>query len=349
MKKNLFIIIVILIIFYSCKKENTEKPSATQFSTKGFFILNEGNYTWSNSSLSFYDEQNRTIENDIFYKINNVTLGDVAQDIKLINNKLYVTINNSGIIYVLNATTCKHIKTIQNLTSPRYILPINDSIAYISDLYDKNITIINTITDNIVGKIFIGNSTESMIKYNQQVFCTSWSFNNKIYVLNSQNHQLIDSITVGLQPKKLQIDKFGQIWVLCDGGYYGNPIGHEKSSLWKINPQSLSSEKIIECPDKNFSATCFTLNPTGDSIYLVWKNVYKFSIFDTIFPAQPFIYSTNSSTFYNIVHHPYLPHIIICDAKNYVVPGQINIYSTQGQFIDSKQVGIIPNTICFNY
>lgn len=342
---NKFIIILSLfIIFSSCKKE--DKTENTTITSNGFFIVCEGNYTWGNSSLYFYDENNNQIQQDIFYNANHTTLGDVAMDMKIINGKGFITVNNSGLIYVIDPTNAKHIATIGGLTSPRYILPINDSIAYVSDLYSPDITIINTKTYQKTGNVHIGNSTESMIKLQNKVFACSWSFNRKIYVINITQNTCKDSITVGLQPNSIVLDKSGFLWILCDGGYSGNPAGHENPSLWKINPQNNQIIQHFTFASNTYPANSLVINNQLDTLYYICHNVYKMSMNDSILPTEPFIYSENAN-FYSISTHPIKPWIIINDAKNYTSNGETTIYNTQGVRISKNTVGIIPRTICY--
>ena len=62
---------------------------------KGVFVLNEGTYTFANASLSFYDPEADTSANQLFYKVNGAPIGDVAQSLALINDQLYIVVNNS--------------------------------------------------------------------------------------------------------------------------------------------------------------------------------------------------------------------------------------------------------------
>ena len=344
MNKINILIIIILATFISCKKEQS---NPTNYNIKkGFYIVNEGNFTWGNSSLSFYNEENNTIENDVFYKANNAVLGDVGNDMKIINNKGFICVNNSGLIYVINPKNCKHIATIADLVSPRYILPVNDSLAYVSDLYSPYITIINTNKLTKYSTINVGTSTEAMIKVENKVFVTSWSFNHFVYVINCINHSVIDSISVGLQPQSIVVDKNNDIWVLCDGGYPGNPIGHEAPSLWQISANTHQIKNKIVFPSANYSARSLIINKNADTLAFIYKDVYVFSINDTVFPSHSWLSSINNN-FYSIWYHPEKPWIIISDAKNFVKNGEVYIYNKNRQLIANFEAGIIPSAFCY--
>jgi len=333
-----------LVIFSSCKKE--DKPIETSISSSGFFIVCEGNYTWGNSSLCFYDESRKQIQQDIFYNTNQAPLGDVAMDMKIINEKGFITVNNSGLIYVIDPTTTKHIATISGLTSPRHLLSTNENTAYVSDLYSPDITIINTKTYKKTGSVHIGNSTESMVKWQNKVFACSWSFKRKVYVIDITQNTCTDSITVGLQPNSIVLDKNGFLWILCDGGYAGNTAGHESPSLWKINPLNNQVVKHFTFASIAYPANSLVINNNSDSLYYISHNVFKMSVNDSILPVQPFI-SAGNANFYSMSIHPTKPWVIVNDAKNYTSNGEMDIYNTQGTLISKNTVGITPRTICY--
>ncbi|MCX7862978.1 MAG: hypothetical protein N2449_08285 [Bacteroidales bacterium] len=341
---RIYFILFFYLILFSCKKEN---HNVTQIKNlQGIFIVNEGNFTWGNSSLSFIDENNLSVTNDIFFKANQVTLGDVAMDMKIIHNFGFIVVNNSGIIYIVNPENSKHIATIGNLTSPRFILPINDTTAYVSDLYSPYISIIHTKKFIKTGQIWVGSSTEALVKFQHKVFVTSWSFKSKVYVIDCEQSKVIDSILVGKQPQSIVSDKNGHIWVLCDGGYPGNPIGHDKPSLWIINGQTHDVVRTIIFPNKDASARSLSINQTGDTIAFIFKHIYRMAISDTLFPTSPFI-TASKQNFYTVWHHPSKPWVIATDAKNYVSNGDVYIYHTIGNVIAINEAGIIPSAICY--
>ncbi len=345
MKTKIVFTLIIIIFFHSCKKEYNDIQTQVQ-NTKGFFIVNEGNFTWGNSSLSFYDEQTHRVNNDIFYKANQTVLGDVAMDMKIIHNRGFIVVNNSGLIYVVDPVTVKHLATIGNLTSPRYILPINDTLAYVSDLYSRYITVIHTTKLIKYSQIWVGSSTEAMIKVMNKVFVTSWSFKEKVYVIDVLQHHVIDSIIVGKQPQSIVSDKHNNVWVLCDGGYPGNPIGQEAPSLWKINSQNHQVERSIYFPSSQYSARSLVINFTKDTLAFIYKHIYHMAINDTLLPPAPLI-SSSMQNFYTLWYHPLKPWLIVSDAKNYVANGDVLIYNLNGQQLYKFQSGVIPSAFCY--
>ena len=133
-------LISLSVAFSSCKKD-TILQHDNEFNKGGIFIVNEGNFSSANASVTYYDPDNDSIINDVFYRANKVPLGDVAQHLSIYKNTAYITVNNSGLVYGVDKYNMKFEGMVSGLVSPRSTLIINDQKAYISDFSSKFITI----------------------------------------------------------------------------------------------------------------------------------------------------------------------------------------------------------------
>jgi len=349
MKKTNAIILILLLFVASCHKDNPPPEPNPDELGKGIFIINEGNYNSGNASLTYYESETKKTTNQLFYKQNNAPLGDVAQSITVYGERAYIVANNSGLIYIINRKTAKYEGKITDLVSPRHILFIDDNKAYISDLSSSKLTIINPQDFTILGKIEIGRTSEEMLKIGDEVFIANWSAynqsktNNQIMIVNSLQDILIDSITVGIEPNSMVIDKNGMLWVLCSGGFENT----EKASLWQINPAERKVLQTIVFPDINNSPTALEINKEGDRLYFINQSVFRMSINETQIPTEPFIQGVAELP-YAISVDKQNNEIYLTDALDYTRDGLVYRFNPEGQILDTISVGIIPGSIGFN-
>lgn len=358
MRKLLYILIGVLGLF-SC----SESPVDTVFfdftGNRGVYIVNQGNFMYGNSSLSFYDPATKRVVNHVFQARNGAPLGDVAQSMTIWNNLGFVVVNNSGKIYIIDSSTAEFKGSISGLSSPRYIHIINSEKAYVTDLYARKITIFNPSTFRITGEIPVGNSksefnqhpTEQMVQYKNLVFTNCWSYDNKILVIDTNTDQLIDSIEVLKQPNSLVIDKENKIWVLTDGGFEGNPYSYEKPGLLKIDAETREIERSFRFAlGEHPLSLC--LNAEGDSLFFLNRHVWKMAVIDKKLPEQAFITSANTNLyggFFSLAVDPSNSEIYVGDAIDHAQNGVVHRYNRSGKLIDEFKVGISPGGFAFKF
>jgi hypothetical protein len=363
-------LLFLLIPVQSCMNDETwvekQKPNLdTEKVLKdgGVLILNEGNFMYGNASLGYYNSRTKEIQNDIFYRQNGVPLGDVAQSAVIYGGEIYIVLNNSGKIMVLNFGKYPALKAfdfthkIIGLQSPRYISFIDSSKAYISDLYAKSISILDPTQYSITGTINIANGnpdfyqhpSEQFVIFEGEVFTNCYSFDNKLLVIDPETDRLTDSIEVLQQPNSMVLDKYGKIWVLCDGGYEGSAYGDTQPGLVRIDARSHTVEKIFILPEDNWpSKLC--MNRNADTLYFINGDVWRMPVDADQIPKESFIQSvTGSQTrlFFGLGVDPLTSDVYVSDAIDHVQSGVVYRYTADGEGVDTFQVGIIPGFFCF--
>jgi hypothetical protein len=319
-------------------------------------ILNEGNFTYSNASVSYYGPRTGQVENQVFYNANGFPLGDVALSISVHNGKAYAVINNSGKVLVFNPDNFKHISTISGLASPRYICFVNDQKAYVSDLYSPYISIIDPGSDQVTGSIHLGAGSEQMQAYGGFVYVCSWSYHDKVYRINHQTDRVTDSLTLTRQPNSMVLDADNKLWVLSDGGFQGSPDGQVAPALTRIDAESFRIERVYTFPSMASSPTRLCINGRRDTLFFLngaWgsgqvmgSGVYAMPVNAASLPSEALI-PEKGKLFYGLGIHPLSSNIYVSDAIDYMQPGMVYRYSASGLPIDSFKADISPQFFYF--
>jgi hypothetical protein len=336
-------ILVFCGALWSCRKDKPDSQTQPiiQFGNNGAVLIsNEGNFQFANASVSRYDKQSGQVIENYYSSINNEPLGDICQSITLFNGKYYIVMNNSSRVIVVNAATFKKETEITGLTSPRYFLPISNNKAYVSDLYHNSITIVNLADNTISGSIALVAGTEQMLSVYGKVYVTSL-FNDYVYIINSSNDQLLDSVHVAYASNSICQDYKGMIWILCTG----DSLTHKPSALFKLNPLNNNIAYSYYFSGNNapwrLKATVY-----NDTMYFINKHVYRIAARDSVINPTLFV-NGNNKTFYGLGVDPVNSEVYISDAIDYMQKGLIYRYSSDGSQISQFRAGVIPGDFYF--
>ena len=351
-----------VLLLAACESSGpAEKEDFDTGGSAGVFCLCEGNMNAGNASLSYYDPAARTVQNEVFYRANGAKLGDVAQSIFLREGRVFIPMDNSGVIWAIDADTFRvegkleaassqHPDENNHIVAPRYIHFLNDEKAYVTQIWDPRIYIVNPRTYEITGYIqtdmdFETGSTEQMVQYDKYVFTNCWSYQNRILVIDTETDTVCDEITVGIQPTSLVMDKYNKIWTVTDGGYEGSPYGHEAPSLYCIDAATRKVEKQFKFKFGDWPSEV-QLNGTRDTLYFINKAIWRLPVTATNFPVKPFVPYQNT-LYYGLTVNPFNSEVYVADAIDYVQDGVILRYSPEGELLDEFYVGIIPGAFCW--
>lgn len=342
---NLIIILFIFLFAFACRKDKPAQkliPEINISNKGGVYITNEGNFLFGNAKVSYYDIASATVTEDLYQPANNESLGDVCQSMCLFNGKAYIVVNNSAKIVVVNPLTFVKIATIRGLTSPRYILPVSNSKAYVTDLYANSIAVVDLSSNTVTSHIICTGWTENLVLVYGKAFVTNL-YRDKVYVINTSTDVVEDSIQIGYGSNSIKQDKNGKIWVLCSGNQNKNIF----AGLYCINPITNQVEHAFQFNKATDAPNNLNINNTNDTLYFLNKGVYQMSIFDTSLPNRAFIAQGNSN-FYGLAIEPLSGILYVADAIDYVQKGKIYRYKPDGTLINSFLAGIIPGNFCFN-
>lgn len=349
--KTLTLITLIFTLCHSCMEWEYGLEENFSLSGSGLFIMNEGNFQYGNATLSFYNPETKKVENEIFYRANGMKLGDVAQSMTIRDSLGWVVVNNSHVVFAIDLNTFKEVGRITNLTSPRYIHFISDEKAYISQIWDNRIFIVNPKRFEITGHIecpgmtMETGSTEQMVQYGKYLYVNCWSYQNRILKIDTERDSVVGELEVGIQPTSLVIDCNNKLWTVTDGGYEGSPYGYEAPSLYKIDAETFTIEAQFKFRHGD-SPSEIQINREKNRLYWINNDIWDMSVDAERLPIKPLI-KEQQTIYYGLTVAPDNGEIYVADAIDYQQQGKIFRYSTSGELIDEFYVGIIPGAFCW--
>jgi hypothetical protein len=339
--RGYFLMLLLLSLVFNCCKDEP-KPNLVSDVKKGqgLFVVNEGTFTSGNASLYYINLSSDSLnkETDLFKLKNNRPLGDIFQSMSFINNKAWLVVNNSSKIEVINPENIASIATIKNLRSPRYSLEINTEKVYVTDLYANVIHIIDSKNYTKIGEIKCSGWTEEMIAFQNQVWVTN-HHSDYVYLINTMDDKIIDSIKVAYGGSSILKDKHDVIWVLCSG----DAIKKKTGGLFGINALTKKIEKQWLFTQPDFNPIKLIQNAANDSLYYIHNGIYSLSKTANILSNNPLIPQPNGSSFYGLTIQTSTGIIFVADALDYVSQGKVSLFTPKGLLIKSYKVGVNPS------
>ena len=340
-------------LFSGCMDNDPEiLPEARPEQGKSLFVLCEGNFQYGNASLSLYDTESGTVNDNVFYAANGQRLGDTAQSMTLHDGTLWIVVNGSHVIFAVDPATVKEKGRVtgESVVSPRYIHFVSDDKAYVTQMYDSRILIVDPKQYAVTGSIDTGMesssaSTEQMVQIGGYVFVNCWSYQKKVLKIDTASDKVTAALEVGVQPASMCSDADGRLWVLTDGGYPGNPVGDEPARLVRIDPESFTVEKEFVFAE-DASPSDLQVSEDGRSLYFLDGDIWKMDIGASELPSEPYIV-TDASYLYALTVNPATGDIYAADAMDFSQAGVVSRYSPDGKLTDEFNVGVCPGAFCW--
>lgn len=300
----------------SCTPDEVVDPPV-ETASKRLLVLNEGNFQRGNASLSALNLDTHQMQHKVFERSNGRSLGDVAQSIHYINEQLFVVLNNSGRIEVLNPDDYSSIATIEGFTSPRYVLPIDDERAIVSDLYANALTVINVQTHQKTGTIKLHGWTENMVLLEDDIVTTNMR-HNKVYVLDKSTLNLQDSIAIGGLSEELFVGEDDAIWVLRMSD---QAKGTEAAWLeMDMKQRKVVDSIIVPTEGTTYSASSSYSAKHATCWFVLSGDVHQFDVANKTLQSSV-IRPETGETFYNLLVQD--DFLWLTDVGNYNERGQL--------------------------
>lgn len=338
----------------------------------GMYLVNEGNMGSNKCTLDYLDYTEGIYMRNIYPERNPTIvkeLGDVGNDVQIYGNKLYIIVNCSNKVEVLDARTGVRIKQIE-IPNCRYIC-FRREHAYVSSyvagvLIDPNAPLgavfkIDTASLQVVDKVTVGYQPEEMVVLGDYLYVANSGgyrvpyYDNTVSVVEFEGFRQEQQIVVGLNLHRIKADKYGKLWVSSRGNYNDiySPYGSVPSNLFVLDKRVGYNEMILT---DTINVPCSNMAIHGDSLYLYshdYDNITQQSTltYGIINIKTKKVVSKNFITDgtekeikmpYGISIHPETGDIYVTDAKNYVSTGTLSCYNKEGKRKWRVSTGDIP-------
>ena len=317
--------------------------------TIDYFNIREGYYL-----RNIYPERNPEIVKE---------LGDVGNDLQIHDGKLYAVINCSNFVEVMDVRTARHLGSI-NIPNCRYITFSGDK-AYVSSYagpvqIDPNarpgkVVEIDTETLQITREVTVGYQPEEMVATGGRLYVANSGgyrfpdYDRTVSVIDLDSFQVVDTIDVAINLHRMELDRYGRIYVSSRGDYYGTG-----ADVFVIDSRTgtvtgnlgISANEMYLCGDSIY------LTGSGWS-YTTQSNRATYTIYDT---KKGRIVSDNFITDgtdqeiklpYGVAVNPETKEIYISDATDYVTPGYLYCFTPDGKMKWKVRTGDIPGHFAF--
>ncbi len=333
-------------ILISCHKDKSTPQPATPV-TDGFYILNQGLFNANNSTLSFYSYSTKAVSADVFSAANARGLGDTGNDIEIYGSKMYIVVNVSSTIEVVDPKTAKSIKQIKLFNGatgrePRYVAFYKGN-AYISS-YDGTVAVLDTATLGVSKNITVGRNPEQLVVANGKLYVANSggldypNYDKTVSVIDLATGTVTKTLTVADNPQNVGTDNNGNVYVLSAGNY-----GDVGPSLAVIDDNT----DVVKS-QTDFDGSGMVVQ--GDNAYFITSTgtIKVYNVKTQTVTTDNFITDgTVITTPYSLAVDGGTGEVFVTDAKDYTSAGAVYAFDKSGKKEYSINVGITPGKLAF--
>lgn len=343
-----FLFALVALLHLSCKKDKDPEVTAPASLSGGFLVLHEGLFQHNNASLWWVPADGATPTTDFFEQKAGRSLGDTGNDMQRYGNKIYIVVNVSSTIEVLNASTgasVGHISMIEGSTpkQPRFIT-FHGSHAYVS-CYDGFVDVIDTASLSVVQRIPVGANPEHLVVSNNKLFVANSgglnfpNVDSTISVISLASHSEITRITVGPNPGKVCIDGFGNVYAVSRGDYAAIP-----AKLHRIDQQN-------NIKTATYSFEIDDVVPYNNGLIIFRNNTgiqgFAFDPLTEQCSSSPTIQFNGITTYYGAKYRSSNASWYVFDANGYTMNGFVKQFDGNSNLVRNYHVGLNPTSILF--
>ena len=328
-----------------------ETPTISQFPAHGAIVLNEGGWGNNEAELSVIDYSDMTVSNSFFSKKNGRGLGDVAQDVVVYGNKVYVAVWGSNSVEAIDRITGRSTRIDMDNRGPRYIACEGGKV-YVTCYTPASVVRIDTASLQIDATCLLsGAQPEGLCIVGGTIYVVnSWkkdSAGNPIYdstlsVVDKNSFSETQKVTIGLNPQKVKVVDNSYIVVSYSGNYGDQPGGLAILNLGDMSINRISGN--ISNIDTYNGKIYYYAHNNGQA----WDGRINIVDGQTLQESSITVSETSS---YSAQYYPYAINVnptsgeIYVAGAQYGANGDVYCFSQAGSLKWKAEVGPLPSKI----
>jgi hypothetical protein len=255
--RNSAIISIILVLLFSCKKPTLNQDEVPTTITNSFLVLNEGLFQHNNSTLTYFNWNTHQQHDNIFEAKNGWGMGDTGNDMGIYGEKLFIVMNNSHVVHVLNRHSGRLLEQIHLHengigASPRNLAFFQGKV-YVS-AFNGYLYKIDTTSLHVENKIQLGTNPDQMCVVQNELWVSNSGGlttvgDSTVSIVDLSSFTEIQKVVVGLNPGSLVYDDMGTVYAVSRGNYMG--------ILSKIVKLDASSKSVVMSENRAISSLRF--------------------------------------------------------------------------------------------
>jgi YVTN family beta-propeller protein len=339
----------------SCKKDNNESTEQNSLAkdivaaeegtdARYIYILNEGVWGGNDASLDRIAVATGEYQSDVFASKNGRGLGDVANDIQIYGRKMYIVVNSSNIVEVLDPDNARSVRQIQLAgKQPRYLVG-HKGYVYIT-CYSDDVLKIDTSTLSVVATCNVGRDPEMLAVIGDTLYTVNSggldnpNYDSTVSVVDLATFTEVRKINVGMNPTKIVKIDNNRLMVVCNGNY-----GSVPSSLAVID---LGVERVTR-----LLFTCTNLTVAGNYAYCYdfdWSAMTAVFYRVNLGTLAKENFTLNGSDDivcpYGIAVNKDNGNIYLTDSQNFISSGDFYCFSSAGAKLYKCGCGMGPSKV----
>ena len=280
MKKYLLGLAVLLMgtaVMTSCSDDNDGPETYLQVYSTGAYVVNSGNmYSKIESSLTAIDYASSTATQNVFKTANGRTLGNTANDGIVYGNKIYLAVDQSNTIEVIDKKTkqsIKQIKTTELLgnaegAEPRHIIADGGKVYFTT--YGGYVAAVDTTSFVLQKKWQVGSYPEGLVIGNGNLYVANSNYGaggGNISCINLSNDKVETKNIEGVN-NPTSIYYASNVLYVLDNPVYGPAPDYATTGENALRAVSFAEGKSQKVADGNY-AVCVTPGTTTRTPQLV--------------------------------------------------------------------------------